>query len=587
MLRKRARRARRESGLQPARKRRTRGLVTAAVAVTASSMALSPITATPQAKADVIDLICGVGVIRCDFVTAGVLTKPILDIGALIYSIPFLSDRLPPGVVDLPILGPTNVNALIPGLLGKFSNDFFLPDPGAIASGMIGMQASPLGTHTLIGVMDGALTTGQAITTIQNSISPVFGVNNYNYLLVRNPGRANGGMASRFDWLYNLTGIPGSAVSGNVATKQDPSILPCAGGTLCQYIPIKADLGLGYDSMSDFPIAPIASVSILNSVMQSFLLTNYLGDFQIVLQDGGNQNFYLTVVPTDSALLEPLRLAKRLQDRLGIDIPIISTIFADLPNQLANALEPAVDILINVGYSDVDLTTYQRSFTDFNTNKQFFIDSTLTIDQYFTAVGAAFSAAISGLGSIFSGNLNSATTPGGSAATNQPLAQAVQDAVAAALPAAPEQQVAAATPQSPTADQLVSESHTPAEEPATAGSGNAASLASDNAPHTATTAGQDDDRALDKTLSGESSEAATGQDSLDAAADDARARASDVLAGSQDQPDPVSDPLSGSADESPTPSATADASGAGTDSSTGHSGSDAADASSSAANAAA
>lgn len=500
-------------------KRTRRGALTLAAAGTATAMALAPIAPTPQADADIVDTVCNdIPLLSCSFTEAGLLTHPFMQILATLYSIPFISADLPPGSIDVPIIGSIDVNALIPAAINRFVWEYPISDPVTIATGMMAKQERGGSAHIIVGVMDGALLTGQAITTIQSNIDPLLGVNNYTYALVRNGGRANGGLISRFDWLYSMTGV--SSVSGNVHPESD-----CLFDT-CRYLPVKVDIAVGYDSIDDFPVAPTA-VSVLNSFMQSFFLTNLLGERENVKFQAPNNNYYLTIVPKDSALLEPIRIWGRPLSMAGIPDPF---------DTVADIFEPAADILINIGYGDVDLNTYQRSFNKFNDpNQQFFFGSTLSLDQQFAAVQAAFGSIVDNVLSPFglkpfAGPATAPASAPGTAASpsgapaNQPAATTVPPTVPDALPiGAPDQpgtrhEATAAQP----VDAVV----------------RAASTGLNDAGDATASAAQvpgDDDAAIEGALAGADEQPATAKEHLDDAADGARARADQAACGGHDQ----------------------------------------------------
>lgn len=244
----------------------------------------------------------------------------------------------------------------------------------------------------VIGIMDGAQAAGQAVTLLNSS----HGNGAYQFALIRNPGRANGGFASRFDSLYSLIfGIFGGttpAVSGNGIT---------SGGYNSQVY----DWGAGYDFFSDFPITP-NPVSIANSLAQAFFPVNLIGapigPTTIINQSfGGNTcssqvggTCYTTLVPQYNALLYPLRFPQLIAPLIGlpsIDLPIIGNPFAALTT-FANAYEQPLDILINIGYSDVVTAEgpnqWTRTFNQFGNNKQF-LSEWLPIDAYVSAIGEA------------------------------------------------------------------------------------------------------------------------------------------------------------------------------------------------------
>ena len=167
-------------------------------------------------------------------------------------------------------------------------------------------------------------------------------INNYNFVLIRNPGRSNGGLYARFAPLFSLLG-QGDPVSGNVVPKSR-----CNLNDVCYtYAPAKFDVTWAYDFYSDFPIAP-NPFSIANSLAAGIFVTNLLGPTQTRHVPSVNGNTYTTVVPDDLAVLEPLRLPGRILGLAGINLP-----FPDPLDAVADAVQPALVILVNIGYSDV------------------------------------------------------------------------------------------------------------------------------------------------------------------------------------------------------------------------------------------
>ena len=129
------------------RKHAHRGALALAAAATATAMSLGPITPAPDAGADVVDL----------------------------YTSGLIFEVLPP----IPLL--ENLPA----------------DPAVISQTLIADAVPVFGTHTIFGFMDGAYAAGQAIPAVNAAGYPI-GVNNYNFVLIRNPGRSNGGLYARF-----------------------------------------------------------------------------------------------------------------------------------------------------------------------------------------------------------------------------------------------------------------------------------------------------------------------------------------------------------------------------------------------------
>lgn len=213
-------------------------------------------------------------------------------------------------------------------------------------------------------------------------VQPVYATNQA-LIFVRNPLRPNGGFDSRFGPILNLFGVdttmpqagvyqsepvPSSAVSGN---PKNPAL---------RLNTATVDLTWAYDIESDLPVTlnPFAWV---NSAY-TFIPTNLLGGVELkgldataaglniagVLgilnrESGGlvgisdGQGFYGTLLPNDLPLLEPLRVPARVINQvLGTSV---GTPFAD-------ALQPALTIAVNTGYTDVQTPTeggtYNRTF---------------------------------------------------------------------------------------------------------------------------------------------------------------------------------------------------------------------------------
>ena len=194
-------------------------------------------------------------------------------------------------------------------------------------------------------------------------------------ILLRNPGRANGGLFARAYPLAGLFGIdtvtPDTAVSSssdgtglNIPIGNTGIVLGAA-----NLIPVKVDATVEYDPLSDVPAWP-NPVSLLNSgaalLFPTYLLRGIDAASLTEVLTGqltpqlaaalantaaGNPlalNLYLTI-PVNEALplLEPIRLP--------IDLINLFT-GANLNNPIATALEPALTTLVNLGYTDVKRT---------------------------------------------------------------------------------------------------------------------------------------------------------------------------------------------------------------------------------------
>jgi hypothetical protein len=193
-------------------------------------------------------------------------------------------------------------------------------------------------------------------------------------ILLRNPGRANGGLFARFYPVAGLFGIdtvtPDTEVTNSV-DPDNPINIPVGNTGIvlggANLIPIKIDGTVEYDPLSDVPAWPnpfalansaaaLAFPTYIVRGVTAASLTELVND-QLTPQLAealGNTdgplalNLYLTV-PVNNALplLEPVRLP--------VDAINLLT-GANLNNPLATALEPALTTLVNLGYTDVERT---------------------------------------------------------------------------------------------------------------------------------------------------------------------------------------------------------------------------------------
>ena len=183
-------------------------------------------------------------------------------------------------------------------------------------------------------------------------------------LLLRNPGRANGGLFARAYPFARLFGIdtvtPETQVTSSGGIPIGNTGLSLGGANL---VPIKVDATVEYDLLSDFPAWPNA-FSLANSLM-GFLLPTYIlrgvdtskltpqltsalsGILGNVGTDPLALNLYLTLPTNSLPLLEPLYLLTDLTNLLTLGA------FPNPLGTLANALSPALTSLVNLGYTDV------------------------------------------------------------------------------------------------------------------------------------------------------------------------------------------------------------------------------------------
>lgn len=184
-------------------------------------------------------------------------------------------------------------------------------------------------------------------------------------LLLQNPGRANGGLFARFYPLAGLFGI--DTVTPETEVSNSGGVGPVGGLYLggATLIPIKLDVTVQHDWLSDFPAWP-NPVSLLNSLAAAAFPTYTLRGLDTALTAeavagqltpqitgalggplGGDPlalNFYVTVPIDALPLLEPTYL---LVDAINLFTGL------NLNNPIGTALGPALTSLVNLGYTDV------------------------------------------------------------------------------------------------------------------------------------------------------------------------------------------------------------------------------------------
>lgn len=223
-------------------------------------------------------------------------------------------------------------------------------------------------------------------------------VTNLAVLLVNNPGTPNGGLYARFAPILNLFGINPVTPGGTSASSTGIAL---NAGTV--------GLALGYNALSDFPVT-LNPFAIANSLLATLLPTYLLGGGQIEgasLDDiytklgllaalGISSSSYSTFVANDLPLLEPLRLPVRITNAVlnAIGIPIT------LRTPLADALQPALTILVNTGYTDVQTPseggTYNRTYDQSGVYTPFLSQAPLTPQEWLQVPGDVVKALIGG-----------------------------------------------------------------------------------------------------------------------------------------------------------------------------------------------
>lgn len=288
-----------------------------------------------------------------------------------------------------PYLGISPVALLqtLKGLPGVTAADRLILDPIILtAEGIFGdASAVDVRVPIVLGFGLGAFAAGMAYPQVVADLpnqpgganaanSPLAGsITILPMILLRNPGRANGGLFARFYPQAGLLGIDTVTPDTEVTSSSDGSGLSIPIGNTgivigdANLIPIKVDGTVEYDPLSDVPSWP-NPVSLANSLAALAFPTYILrgvDDASITqLLDGqlkpqiaaalanGNGplalNLYLTA-PVNNALplLEPVRLP--------IDVINLFT-GANLNNPIATAFEPMLTTLTNLGYTDVQRT---------------------------------------------------------------------------------------------------------------------------------------------------------------------------------------------------------------------------------------
>lgn len=292
------------------------------------------------------------------------------------------------GVLDLVDTGIINVPGLLNQLLDLLNlNTDQIPDVLKVRAPVV------------IGEGVGAFAAGMAYQDILAQLPNQPGGANYNgveadpllgsvtvlpMLLLRNPGRANGGLFARLYPLAGLFGIdtvtPDTEVSNSGGVRL-PGGLYVGGATL---IPVKIDVTLQHDWLSDVPAWP-NPFSLLNTLTAVVAPTYILRGLDTGLVAGavagqlGPQigevvggiaeddplalDFYVTVPIDALPLLEPTYL---FFDAINL------LTGANLNNPIGTALGPALSSLVNLGYTDVvrqwnddgDYWEYVRTFDD-------------------------------------------------------------------------------------------------------------------------------------------------------------------------------------------------------------------------------
>lgn len=228
-------------------------------------------------------------------------------------------------------------------------------------------------------------------------------ITNLAVLQVNNPGTPNGGLYARFGPILNLFGVDPVSLGGESASSTGVALNAATIG-----------LGLGYNAMSDLPVT-LNPFSLVNSLLATVLPTHLLGGGTLA---GDSDDLlytrlgllatlnvastsYSTFAPDDLPLLEPLRLPARLINGVlgALGVPLT------LPTPLADALEPALDILVNTGYTDVvtptDGGTYNRTYRQSGDYVPFLSQAPLNPAEWLQVPGDVLRALVVGFQDAF------------------------------------------------------------------------------------------------------------------------------------------------------------------------------------------
>lgn len=228
-------------------------------------------------------------------------------------------------------------------------------------------------------------------------------VTNLAVLQANNPGTPNGGLYARLGPILNLLGVQAVSAGGESAASTGVALNAATIG-----------LALGYNALSDFPVT-LNPFSLANTVLATVLPTHLLGG---VTLEGNSEDLlytrlgllaslnvsstsFSTFAPDDLPLLEPLRLPARVINTVlgALGVPLT------VPTPLADALQPALEILVNTGYTDVRTPseggTYNRTFNQSGDYVPFLSQAPLTPQEWLQVPGDVARALVVGFQDAF------------------------------------------------------------------------------------------------------------------------------------------------------------------------------------------
>jgi hypothetical protein len=245
--------------------------------------------------------------------------------------------------------------------------------------------------------------------------------------LLQNPLRPNGGLYSRFPDIAKALGINPDMPAAGKNTSPDGSIVLNT---------TTIDATWAYDPMADFPevfnltaiansLSAFLPLNLVTGGLKGFVVTDstganvgidqiglnlagllkmpipILGTLPDSFWGGVGKAYYATIVGNQLPLLAPTRLPGfAINAALGaLNSPYL------LGNPFADALEPALEILVNIAYDDVvvnrdpdtGVATYTRTFTKSATPTPFGSVDPLTPEERAAVPGDVFAALIGGI----------------------------------------------------------------------------------------------------------------------------------------------------------------------------------------------
>jgi hypothetical protein len=241
--------------------------------------------------------------------------------------------------------------------------------------------------------------------------------------LLQNPLRPNGGLYSRFPDIAKALGFnPDMPAAGRYASSDGTVVLNAT----------TVDATWAYDPFSDFPevfnltaiansLSAFLPLNLLTGGLGSYVLTDstgatakiddvalnlagllklpipILGTLPDSYWGGIGKAYYATIVPNQLPLLTPMRLT---DFAINAALSALNSPFL-LGNPVADALEPALTILVNIAYPDVvtpsEGGTYNRTFLTSGTPTPFNSVDPLTPEEREAVPGDVWEALIGGI----------------------------------------------------------------------------------------------------------------------------------------------------------------------------------------------